>query len=168
MSDYTVRKLDAQDFEALKALRLEALRLHPEAFSSDLERDAAFTDEQWRTRLAPGRTFGAWIGHVLVGMVAWIPGDSRKTAHTAQIGGMYVRAEARGTGAASALLNAAMRDASAHAEQLTLDVNADNIRAVRFYERHGFRTVGRIPHSMRVEGRLYDELVMWRVLSTSD
>ena len=168
MSAFAVRKLAPEDWEAVRALRLEALRLHPEAFSADLERDANFTPEIWRERLAAGRTFGAYAGETLFGMVAWIPGGSKKTAHAGEIGGMYVREELRGSGAAAALMEAALADAATQLDQITLTVNADNVRAIRFYERHGFRTVGRIPHSLRIEGRSYDELIMWRPVSTSD
>ena len=41
-------------------------------------------------------------------------------------------------------------------------------RAVKFYERHGFRTVGRVPRAMRVGGRVFDELTMVRAVSESD
>lgn len=168
MSAYTIRKLAPEEWERVRELRLEALRLHPEAFSADLERDSAFTPDVWRERLAAGRTFGACAGDELVGMVVWIPGGSSKTAHTGQIGGMYVRESARGSGVAGGLLEAVLGDAAPTVDHLTLTVNADNARAVHFYERHGFRTVGRIPHSLRVDGRNYDELVMWRPVSTSD
>ncbi len=44
-----------------------------------------------------------------------------------------------GTGAASALLDAAR---AASPGRIRLDVNADNARAIRFYERQGFARVG--------------------------
>ncbi len=44
-----------------------------------------------------------------------------------------------GTGAASALLDAAR---AASPARIRLDVNADNARAIRFYEREGFLRVG--------------------------
>jgi ribosomal protein S18 acetylase RimI-like enzyme len=168
VSAFEIRKLTAEEWENVRALRLEALTLHPEAFSADLERDTAFAPELWRERLAAGRTFGAFVDGELAGMVAWIPGGSRKTAHTGEIGGMYLRESARGSGAAAALMEAALNDAAAQLQQITLTVNADNARAIRFYEKHGFRTVGRIPHSLCVNGRTYDELIMLRQVSTSD
>lgn len=168
MTACTVRKVAPEEWESLRALRLEALQLHPEAFSADIERDANFAPEVWRERLAAGRTFGAYAGDELVGMVAWIPGSSRKTAHGGEIGGMYVRETARGSGTAAALMEAALSDAAGQLDQITLAVNADNTRAIRFYEKHGFRTVGRMPHSLLIDGRLYDELIMWRPVSTSD
>ena len=168
MTTSSVRKLTPDDLDSIRALRQEALRLHPEAFSSDPERDGAITVEQWRERLAKGRWFGMFAGGELVGMVAWSPEESRKTAHTGKLGSMYVREGARGSGAADALIKAALIDASATLEQMTLIVNADNARAVRVYERHGFATVGRVPDALRVDGRSYDELIMWRRVATTD
>jgi ribosomal protein S18 acetylase RimI-like enzyme len=163
-----VRKLVPDDVESIRALRQEALLLHPEAFSADPERDAAVTEERWRTRLAAGRWFGAFADKELVGMVAWSPEESRKTAHTGNLGSMYVRENARGSGAADVLIEAALADASATLEQMTLVVNAENLRAIRVYERHGFAAIGRVPDALRVEGRSYDELIMWRRVATTD
>ena len=51
---------------------------------------------------------------------------------------LCVAADAWGSGAATALLNAVKRLSGG---SLSLDVNQDNARAVRFYEREGFRRV---------------------------
>jgi ribosomal protein S18 acetylase RimI-like enzyme len=165
---FVVRKLVPDDAENIRALRQEALTLHPEAFSSDPERDAGVTLEQWRERLAARRWFGAFAGDVLFGMVAYSPEPTRKTAHRGTLGSMYVREAQRGSGAADALIEAALADASATLEAMTMDVNADNARAIGFYERHGFTVAGRVPDSLRIDGKSYDELTMWRRISTSD
>lgn len=164
----SVRKLVPDDVDTIRALRREALLLHPEAFSSDPERDAAVTEEQWRTRLASGRWFGAFADADLVGMVVWSPEELRKIAHTGTLGSMYVRGMARGSGAADVLIESALADASATLEQMTLVVNAENLRAIRVYERHGFAAIGRVPDALRVDGRSYDELIMWRRVATTD
>lgn len=52
---------------------------------------------------------------------------------------LCVAADAWGAGAATALLNAVKPLSGG---SLSLDVNQDNTRAVRFYEREGFRRVG--------------------------
>jgi ribosomal protein S18 acetylase RimI-like enzyme len=163
-----VRKLTPDDVQTVRAIRREALETHPDAFSSDPERDGEVSEDQWRERLAGGRWFGAFTDGVLVGIVAYRPADSRKTAHTGELGSMYVRESARGTGAADALIEACVEDAAKSLEQLSLVVNAENARAIRVYERHGFKTVGRMPDALRVGGRTYDELTMWRRVSTSD
>lgn len=53
---------------------------------------------------------------------------------------LAVAVHAWGAGAAVALLNEIKRMSAGGA--LTLDVNQDNMRAVRFYEREGFRRTG--------------------------
>ena len=78
---------------------------------------------------------------------------------------MYVREDHRGTGLADALVEAVIDHAIGLVEQLKLTVNAENPRAIALYERHGFRTVGRIPRSIRVGDRTYDELMMIRAVS---
>lgn len=50
----TVRRFRADEWRAYRALRLRALADSPDAFGSTLEREAAFPDGDWRTRLADG------------------------------------------------------------------------------------------------------------------
>jgi RimJ/RimL family protein N-acetyltransferase len=164
----TVRRLTPDDAENVREVRLEGLKLHPEAFSRDYEQDAKHGLDEWRTRLASRVWFGGFVGNTLSGVVAFSAGDSSKTAHTGSIGGMYVREAARGTGLASALMEAVIDHATGQVEQLELAVNAENARALKFYERHGFRIVGRMPRALRVNGRYYDELSMVRAVSSSD
>ncbi|WP_411755983.1 GNAT family N-acetyltransferase, partial [Sinorhizobium meliloti] len=44
--------------------------------------------------------------------------------------------------------------------QLELAVNAENSAAMRFYQRHGFVEVGRIPNGFLGHGTKNDELIM--------
>jgi RimJ/RimL family protein N-acetyltransferase len=81
---------------------------------------------------------------------------------------MYVREAARGTGLAAAIVQALLDHATREVEQVELTVNADNARAIKFYERQGFRIVGRMPRALRIDGRYYDELSMLRAVSSSD
>jgi RimJ/RimL family protein N-acetyltransferase len=81
---------------------------------------------------------------------------------------MYVRKEMRGTGLADELIKAFLGHAVLHVEQVMLAVEAGNARAIRFYERHGFRTIGNIPRSILVDGQYFDELQMFRTVSASD
>jgi ribosomal protein S18 acetylase RimI-like enzyme len=53
-------------------------------------------------------------------------------------------------------------------EQVMLTVNAENMRAIKYYERHGFRPIGRIPRSLHVGERYYDDLLMLRAVSATD
>lgn len=66
--------------------------------------------------------------------VRWlVPGDVE-----GQLLGMWVAPEARGTGAADAIVDAVAQRAAAENKPLWLCVYVDNPRAKRFYERYGF------------------------------
>ncbi len=163
-----VRRLTPDDADIVRAVRLEGLKRHPEAFSRDYDQDANLGLDEWRGRLASRAWFGGFVDNALMGLAAFSRGDSGKTAHTGGLGGMYVREAARGSGLAGAIVQALLDHATEEVEQVALTVNADNARAIKFYERQGFRTVGRMPRALLVDGRYYDELNMVRAVSSSD
>jgi ribosomal protein S18 acetylase RimI-like enzyme len=67
------------------------------------------------------------------------------------------RAQGRGVGAA--LVTALVASArAADVEVLTLDVRADNDRALRLYDRLGFREYGRLPGFVAMGSRRYDKV----------
>lgn len=160
----SVQQLLVEDAEALRDLRREALLLHPTAFSADPDIESKLTLDAWRERLARGNWFGGRHDGTLVGMASYWTEPSRKTRHTARVGSMYVREIARGSGMADELLEAVLNEAAKHVEQATLSVEASNTRALRLYERHGFRLVGRFPRNLLIDGKYYDELEMHRDL----
>jgi ribosomal protein S18 acetylase RimI-like enzyme len=164
----TVRRLNDADYDCMREIRLEALRLHPDCFSAELEVEEAFTREQWLSRLASAATFGGFTDNALNGIVIFAKPPSKKTRHTGELGAMYVRGVARGTGLADSLVEAIVDHAVNEVEQVKLTVNAENARAIRLYERHGFRTIGKYPNSLHVDGRSYEELIMFRAVSNSD
>ncbi len=164
----SVRRLVPDDYDALRALRLESLALYPANFAADLDQESAMPKEQWLARMATAVTFGGFMGGTLSGMVVFSRPSRPKLAHTGDIGAMYVRDAARGTGLADALIRAVLDHAAGVVEQVQLTVNAENARAIRFYERHGFRPIGRIPRSLNIAGRYYDDLLMLRPVSSSD
>jgi ribosomal protein S18 acetylase RimI-like enzyme len=164
----SVRLLTPEDYDALRAIRLEALRLNPAFFAADPAQEEAFTKGQWLERLATASSFGGFVDGSLAALVVFSRPASRKLAHTGDLGAMYVRDSARGTGLADAMMEALLDHAAKEVEQIKLSVNAENVRAVKFYERHGFRVIGRIPRSLNIDGRFYDDLLMLRPVSSSD
>lgn len=164
----SVRPLTPDDYDALREIRLEALHRNPSLFAADPAIEEAMSKEEWLKRLSTAVTFGGFVDGKLSGIVVFSRPPSRKLAHTGDLGAMYVRETARGTGLGDALVAALVDHAAKEVEQIKLTVNAENARAIKFYERHGFRTIGRIPRSLNIDGRYYDDLLMLRAVSQSD
>jgi len=162
-----VRLITPEDHDVFRALRLESLRLLPACFAADPVQEEAMSKEQWLSRLSSASSFGGFIDGTLTGMVVFSRPSRPKLAHTGDIGAMYVRASAQGTGLADALMSALLDHASRVVEQVQLTVNAENARAIKFYKRHGFREIGIIPRSLHVGDRYYDDMLMFRSVSTA-
>ncbi|TFC75887.1 GNAT family N-acetyltransferase [Cryobacterium cheniae] len=82
---------------------------------------------------------------------------------TAELSKCYLRAETHGRGVAAALMSATLDAARARgAAGSWLGVNQENARAIRFYEKNGFVTVGE--KRFLVGGRYEDDFVLERAL----
>lgn len=158
-----IRLLEPDDVDLFRRIRLEALRMEPDAFASTAEQWEALPEEEWRRRLTDNPVFGAFDGNEIVGLMGLWPERAVKTAHRATIIMVYVRSDRRGGGFAKALL-AAVNDYARQngVRQLELTVSAENPAAVRFYEREGFRQIGLIPGGFLQGDREVDEVLMAR------
>ena len=77
----------------------------------------------------------------LVGYVFVLPERLSMIWDAAVLNELFVASDARGTGVADELMDAAValaRDQDLPLDRLVLDVDRENDRAQRFYERHGF------------------------------
>ncbi|HET9992852.1 MAG TPA: GNAT family N-acetyltransferase [Kofleriaceae bacterium] len=87
----------------------------------------------------------------------------RAVQHVATLG-MSVRADARGQGVGTALLEAALEwAADCRFSRVELYVYARNAPAIALYEKHGFVLEGRRKHFIRDGDQFLDDLVMARV-----
>lgn len=137
-SDLVVLRVVPEDWEELRATRLEALRESPEAFSSTAAREEAFNEEEWRRRAARPASFLALRDGTVVGLAGVFDLDGTWT-----VASMWIAPQARGTGVVDALIGACeavVREAGA--SQVRLGVMEDNVRGRRAYERLGYRTTG--------------------------
>ena len=158
---YEVRCLKAEDAAAFRALRLEALETYPTAFLTTAAEFRVRSLDSIADQLEHGRTWAAYSDGVPVGIAALLPISYAAAAHRAEIGAFFVTPAAQGTGAGDALVlglkNAALDQG---VWQLELFVADTNLRAQRFYERHGFETVGRLPNAARVGDVMTSDLFM--------
>lgn len=138
----TVRTAGPDDRRLLRDLRLAALAESPAAFGSSLEREAAFTDEQWGRWLSPLHWFVAEDGGRAVGLVGATM-DGPHGPGSCQLLSMWVAPAARGRGAGAALVAAVGRWATDRgALSLVLGVAEGNEAARRFYLGLGFGPTG--------------------------
>ena len=139
-----VRRLRPEEYELIRTIRLRSLTLEPAAFGSTFEREAAFSDDDWRERLAPGASphfvsvddTGAPTGMV----VGALDSQDQNVAH---LFAMWVDPDARGSGTADALVAEVVRWAVAQGcAEVHLRVTDGNERAERMYRRNGFERTG--------------------------
>jgi ribosomal protein S18 acetylase RimI-like enzyme len=122
------------------------------------ERLASFEDNP-RAMLLVATRGSELLGELTVRGIS----SRRAVEHVATLG-MSVRADARGQGVGSALLEAALEWAAEHAfTRIELYVYARNARAIALYEKHGFVHEGRRKHFIRDGEQFLDDLVMARV-----
>ncbi|MGA0609213.1 GNAT family N-acetyltransferase [Caldimonas sp. KR1-144] len=153
-----IRRLAAPDLAPYKALRDEALRLHPDAFTSDHETEVRRSPESYLGRLGNaeplGGTFllGAFDGAHLVGSVGLERETRNKVRHIAWLIGLMVLPSHTNRGIGRALVDACIREARAAQglQLITLSVTASSERVVSLYEHAGFRRYGLLPRAIRL------------------
>lgn len=146
-----IRRFTPREWPAYRALRLRSLADAPNAFGSSLALEEAWAQELWMARLMAadvsgrdcplvaesGGPDGAMLG------LLWAKCDAAD-AGIVNLFQMWVAPEARGRGAASALVDEAVTWARAiGARLIRLGVVVDNQDAIRLYERKGFRNDGK-------------------------
>ncbi|MEX5746568.1 GNAT family N-acetyltransferase [Massilia sp. X63] len=166
-----VRRLQAQEWQAYRAIRLRALADAPDAFGSTLAAEQRLPDETWAARVAKSAVSGidcalvAEQGGLLVGLL-WAKVDAGDAARV-NLFQMWVAPESRGRGVAATLLDQALGWARCRAARVVhLGVNRANAGARRLYERAGFRPLG-APYPMR-EGAPHMEQEMRLDLSGAE
>lgn len=167
-SDIRIRLLTPADAAPFRLIRLEALEKNPEAFGSTLDRERDLPVAAFEQRLAASEVFGAFIDDTLMGVAGFRRHDGRKSAHKADLWGMYVRSAARKAGVGRRLIDAVVAHAAGRVEQLHLTVISDNSGAVRLYEIAGFVEYGRLPRGLKQDGWYSDEILMARFFTGND
>ena len=156
----SVRQLTAADVESLRELRLEGLRLHPEAFGStyDFEKDQPLDRYTgWPTNSA---VFGAYQNSELIGTASFTQFSGLKDSHKGLLRAMYVRPTHRRSGAGRQLVQAIIEHARQKVEQLQLAVVSTNQPALRLYQSFGFRQYCLERNALKHNNLYSDEILM--------
>jgi RimJ/RimL family protein N-acetyltransferase len=166
-----IRPIRPADLPAYKALRLEALQSHPEAFGSDHSEQVNEPDSFWESRIRS--SLDGVASRIIVaaddsaGQLAGMAGAFRdegiKTRHSATLVAVYVAPRYRGHRLADAIIHEILAwCAAAEIRILRLAVATTNVPAIRCYHRCGFQICGLQPDVIRVADTYHDELLMWR------
>lgn len=144
MRRFDVRPMAEADWERLRELRLEMLADTPIAYLETLETARGHGERHWRrsaagrpsgVKLAAETPAGRWVGTMAGVLAEGVP----------TLVAVYVSPDFRGrrTGVTDALLDAVEAWAREHGDQLRLEVNEFNPRAIAAYESRGFVRTGR-------------------------
>lgn len=156
-----------------RSITLEALALHPDAYTSSAAERAARDASWWEARLAPDPAsnevvLGAFDDTgALAGTVGLSFEARAKGRHKVTLFGMYVTPRLRRAGLGEQLLNAALDYARArpHAKIIQLTVTEQNASARSLYERLGFAEFGVEPFAIALGERYLSKIHMWRMLA---
>lgn len=159
-TEVCIRRLTPADAGIYRGIRLDGLKHHPEAFGSTFEAEAVRPLAWFFDRLSQSTVFGAFRQAEILGVAGFAVRSGEKEAHKGLLWGMYVRPQARGTGVARRLVEAVIEAARPCVELLQLSVVVGNERARRLYAGLGFVEYGIERHSLKQNGRYYDEILM--------
>jgi GNAT superfamily N-acetyltransferase len=163
-----IRRVTAEDWPDLRALRLEALEDTPMGFLELLEEARLLPDDSWQARAARGAADGdsfrdsfqvmAWDGGRPVATCVCFLRDG-----VAWLAAVYVTPEHRGQGLLAELVERCLTWARGRGMTvLRLEVHEENSRAQAAYARLGFEDTGhREPYPLPPYGQ---ELIMERPL----
>ncbi len=143
-----VRKFNAGDWHEYKAIRLEALRLHPDVYGDTYENMASREDSEWKMIVSGHNSafFGLYDNNVLIGSSGiFLQDEASKTG--VLIGG-YIRKEYRGQKLSRLLYQARIDWAreSGLFDRLVIGHKKGNEASRRANQAFGFIPIGEIEY----------------------
>lgn len=159
----TIKTLTEDNWQEWKAIRLEALQLHPEAFGGAYEDESQDSDESFKQALVNNTVFGAYRDNVLVGVAGFFIFSARKMQHRGNLFSVYLKKEYRGQRLADELVGAVVNHAESCVQQLHCTVATTNETAIALYKKHGFEIYGTEPRSLKIADHYCDEHLMVRI-----
>lgn len=141
MSAFTIRELRGDDWRALREIRLEALRAHPEFFCPSRDEEA-FSELDWRARLdnPSGASFGLYHGDEIIGLTGIVYVRSQAETQSAHLVSSYIKEGFRGRGLSRLFYKARIDWAQKQRGISTIIVEhrEDNIPSQRAHQGFGF------------------------------
>ena len=150
------QKEDAGDILAFSrevGSQTDNLSFGKEGFTINLEEEKEFLEKMQEAKTSIFYT--AWRGEKLLGTGS-LQGFSRRMSHRGEVA-LAVLKESWGLGIGSQLMEKIIAyGKESGLELLNLEVGKDNQRAIRLYEKYGFKKLGRMPDFFKLEDRYVD------------
>jgi ribosomal protein S18 acetylase RimI-like enzyme len=153
-----IRLLTTEDHKIWKAIRLEALQSSPENFGMSYDEEMNLPAEDWS--IQNNDIFGAFIEDKLIATTGFFTLRMKKMKHRGRLFAIYVTPNYRGQGIASQLIETVINHAKSRVIQLHLTCTITNESALNLYQKHGFKTYGTEPRSLKIDDNFFDEYLM--------
>jgi GNAT superfamily N-acetyltransferase len=160
MSAAGIRRLRPDDAASFRAIRLEAVKVDPEALGSTFELEDRLDVAWFARRLEDSHVMGAFQDGKLVGTAGFSIQQGQKNAHKGRLWGMYVRSSSRKLGVGRLLLCAVLDVARESVELIQLSVVTERRPARRLYDSAGFVEFGVELKAAKHGDKYYDEAHM--------
>jgi GNAT superfamily N-acetyltransferase len=160
MSAAGIRRLRPDDAASFRAIRLEAVKVDPEALGSTFELEDRLDVAWFARRLEDSHVMGAFQDGKLVGTAGFSIQQGQKNAHKGRLWGMYVRSSSRKLGVGRLLLCAVLDVARESVELIQLSVVTERRPARRLYDSAGFVEFGIELKAAKHGDKYYDEAHM--------
>ncbi|HIG44614.1 MAG TPA: GNAT family N-acetyltransferase [Gammaproteobacteria bacterium] len=160
-----IRRLTSADLEDYRGIRLEALRVSPQAFGSDYEESKARSLKQLGHFIVDDIDhfmLGAFDDQQLTGIVSLRRLGGIKMRHKAEINQMYVTPGYRGKGVSRQLMTVLIRMAREVPELvgLKLSVVSTSVEASSLYKSLGFTRYGIEKRALKIGENYFDEALL--------
>ncbi len=152
-----LQKLNLNNLDEFKKIRLEALQNEPQAFGTSLNE---LKKEKLNKRYQVW--YGAYMGGELVGIGSIKYAKAKKFSHIARLSGIYVKKEYRGQGLGRMLFEKRIEEAFSNPKvvKLKLIVNTSQTNAINLYKSCGFEIVGEMKKEFKVGENYYNAYLM--------
>ena len=166
-----IRKLNINDIDAFRSIRIKGLKSDPYAFSSSPEDDATRDPEVLKERFGSHSInnfiMGYFIDEKLIGVVGFVRESHIKRIHIGWIWGMYVDTDHRSKKFGDKLFAECIKEAEKcdGLEIIELGVAESNDSALSLYKKYGFVEYGKEIHAIKYDGKYYDEYLMYKKIS---
>ncbi len=137
-----IKRLNENDWQELRALRLKALQSDPAVFGSNYQKESTMTESEWKNWLQSedAAIFILYENTTPLGMTGINVDRDDPTKKTAILWGSWLEPHARGKGLSKIMYRERIAWAKKHPtiERIVVSHRASNLRSKRAAQKHGF------------------------------